>query len=125
MQNVNMKRNVNCIRKRLKRWVHNYIFLVLNDFHHIQTAFNAILSKYNPNKNSKSHTTDTTEYQISPFQVLKSNEVQIRKTKLKVEASEKIQFIESDSQNGTKSGILERSICLEMNKTEFLSESSE
>jgi hypothetical protein len=41
------------------------------------------------------------------------------------QASEKIQFIESDSQNGTKSGIHERSICLEVNETESLSECSE
>ena len=56
------------------------------------------------------------------------NIVQIRApnpTILKAEASERIQFIESDSQNGTKSGIHERSVCLEMNETEFLSEGSE
>ena len=117
--------NLHCIKKRLKRWVYNYTFLVLNAFHHVQTAFNAILSKYNPNKSSKSSANDSTEYQISPFQVLKSNKVHIRKTILKAEASERIQFIESDSQNGTKSGIHERSVCLEMNETEFLSEGSE
>lgn len=125
MKNVNIMSNLNCIKKRLKRWVYNYTFLVLNAFHHVQTAFNAILSKYNPNKSSKSPTSDSTEYQISPFQVLKSNKVHIRKTILKAEASERIQFIESDSQNGTKSGIHERSVCLEMNETEFLSEGSE
>jgi hypothetical protein len=125
MQNVTIVSNLNCIKKRLKGWVHNYTFLVLNAFHHVQTAFNAILSKYNPNKSSKSPTCDSTEYQISPFQVLKSNKVHIRKTNLKVEASEKIYFIESDYQNRTRSSILERSICLEMNKTEFLSEGSE
>lgn len=122
MQNVNMISNLNCIKKRLKRWVHNYIFLVLNAFHHIQAAFNAI---YNPNKSSKSPTCPSSEYQMSPFQVLKSNKVHIRKTNLKVEASEKIYFIESDYQNRTRSSTLERSICLEMNRTEFLSESSE
>jgi hypothetical protein len=125
MQNVNMISNLNCIKKRLKRWVHNYTFLVLNAFHHVQTAFNAILSKYNPNKSSKSLTSDSTEYPISPFQVLKSNKVHIRKTNLKVEASEKICFIEFNDQNRTRSIILERSICLEMNKTEFLSKGSE
>ena len=125
MKNGNMISNFNCIKKHLKRWVDNYIFLVLNAFHHVKIAFNAILSKYNSNKISKSPTNDSTEYQISSFQVLKSNRVHIRKTNLKVEASEKICFIESDDQNRTRSSILERSICLEMNKTEFLSESSE
>lgn len=125
MKTVNMMSNLNCIKKRLKRWVHNYTFLVLNAFHHVQTVFNAILSKYNPNKSSKSATSDSTEYQISPLQVLKSSKVHIRKTNLKVEASEKIYFIESDYQNRTRSRIIERSISLEMNKTEFLSEGSE
>ena len=55
----------------------------------------------------------------------KSNKVHFKKMSLKVQASEKTQFIESDSQNGTKSGILERSICLEMNESESLSENSE
>ena len=41
------------------------------------------------------------------------------------QASEKIHFIESDDQNRTRSSKIERSIFLEMNKTDFWSVNSE
>ena len=112
MKNVNMTRNLNCITNRLKRWVDNYIFLVLNTLHHVQTAFNAILSKYKPNKGFKSPTRPPSESQISPFKspfkVFKNNKVYSRKINLKFQASEKTHFIESDDQNRTRSVTLER-----------------
>ena len=99
MYNGNIISNCICIKERLKQWVNNYIFLVLNAFHHVQA---------------------------STFKVFKRKKVHFTtKIDLKFQASEKIHFIKSDSQNGTRSSILERSICLEMNKTEFLSEGSE
>ena len=57
--------------------------------------------------------------------VLKNNKVHSRKIDLSLHASEKLCFAESDSKNGTKSSAIERSIRLEMNKTEILSESGE
>ena len=125
MHNGNIISNCICIKERLKQWVNNYIYLVLNAFHQVRTAFNAILSKYNSNKSCKSPTCPSSESRISSFKVFKSNKVHFTKITLLFQASEKIHFNKSDSQNGTRSGILERSICLEMNKTEFLSESSE
>jgi hypothetical protein len=126
MHNSHIKRNCNCIKERLKQWVDNYIYLVLNIFRHVQTAFNAIFSKYNSNKSCKSPTCTCSESQISTFKVFKRKKVHFTtKINLKFQASEKVRFIKSDSQNGTRSSILERSICLEMNKKEFWSESSE
>lgn len=127
MKNVNMISNWNCISNRLKGWVHNYIyiFFVLNPFHHLQTAFNTILSKHNPNKSFRSPTRPISESLITSFKVFKNNEVYFRKINLKFQAREKIHFIESYDENRTKSAILERTIYLEMNKTEFLREGSE
>jgi len=127
MQNVNMISNWHCITNRLKGWVHNYIyiFFVLNPFHHVQTAFNTILSKHNPNKSFRSPTRPISESLITSFKVFKNNEVYFRKINLKFQAREKIHIIESDDENRTKSAILERTIYLEMNKTEFLREGSE
>ena len=109
--NVNMISNLNCITKRLKGGYH-YVFLVLNTFHHVQTAFNAILSKYKPNKGFKSPTRPPSESQISsfkaPLKVFKNNKVYSRKINLKFQAREKIHLIESDDQNRTRSDILER-----------------
>ena len=56
---------------------------------------------------------------------LVSNYNCIRKYNLLLQASEKLYSIESKCKNRTKSSIIERSICLEMNKTEILSESGE
>jgi hypothetical protein len=125
MKNDNIKSNCNCISKCLKRWVDNYIFLVLNAFHHVQTTFNAILSKYKPNKGFKSSTRPPSESQISSFKLFKNNKVHFKNINLKFQASEKTHFIKSDSQNRTRSGILEGTIYLEMNKTGFLRESGE
>ncbi len=114
MQNVNMISNLNCITNRLKGWVHNYmyIFFVLKPFHHVQRAFNTILSKHNPNKSFKSPTRPNSESLItsfkSPFKVFKNSKVYSRKINLKFQAREKIHFIESDDQNRTRSVILER-----------------
>ena len=127
MQNVNMISNWHCITNRLKGWVHNYIyiFFVLNPFHTVQTALNTILSKHNPNKSFRSPTRPISESLITSFKVFKNNEVYFRKINLKFQAREKIHIIESDDENRTKSAILERTIYLEMNKTEFLREGSE
>jgi hypothetical protein len=125
MHNGNRIRNYNCISKRLKHWTDNYIYLVLNAFHHIHTAFNTILSKCNSNKSCKSHTCPSSDAQILPFRAFKSNKIHFTERSLIFQASEKIHSIGSDGQNGTRSSIVERSICLEMNKTEFLSESGE
>ena len=127
MQNVNMIGNWHCITNRLKGWVHNYIyiFFVLNPFHHVQTAFNTILSKHNPNKSFRSPTCHISESLITSFRGFKNNEVYFRKINLKFQAREKIHIIESDDENRTKSAILERTIYLEMNKAEFWSVNSE
>lgn len=100
-------------------------FFVRNSFHHVQTAFNTILSKHNPNKSFRSPTRPISESLITSFKVFKNNEVYFRKINLKFQAREKIHIIESDDENRTKSAILERTIYLEMNKTEFLREGSE
>ena len=125
MKNVNMISNLNCITKRLKGWVHNYLFLVLNTFRHFHTAFNAIFSKYNSNKSFKSPTHPISESQISSFKDFKSNKVHFTKINSRFQAREKIHFIESDDQNRTRSSKIERSIYLEVNKTEFWSVNSE
>lgn len=127
MQNVHRISNWHCITNRLKGWVHNYIhiFFVLNPFHHVQTAFNTILSKHNPNKSFRSPTRPISESLITSFKVFKNNKVYFRKINLKFQAREKIHFIESDDQKRTRSVILERTIYLEMNKVEFWSVNSE
>ena len=117
--------NSNCIKELLKQSVHNYIFLVLNTFHHVQAAFNAILSKYNSNKRFKSPTHPPSESQITSFKDFKSNKVHFTKINSRFQAREKIHFIESDDQNRTRSSKIERSIYLEVNKTEFWSVNSE
>ena len=116
MNNVHMISNWHCITNRLKGWVHNYIyiFLMLNPFHHVQTAFNTILSKHNPNKSFRSSTRPISESLITSFSVFKNNEVYFRKINLKFQARKKIHFIESDDENRTKSAILERTIYLEI-----------
>jgi hypothetical protein len=98
---------------------------VLNPFHHVQRAFNTILSKHNPNKSFRSPTRPNSDSLITSFKVFKNNEVYSRKINLKLQAREKIHFIESDDENRTRSGLLERTIYLEMNKTEFWSVNSE
>ena len=123
IKNAILNSNLHSYYKLAMLRIHNWTHLVLNAFRRIKKALSSILC--NSNKISKSSTSDSTEYQISPFQVLKSNKIHIRKTNLKVEGSEKIYSIESDYQNRTRSSIIERSISLEMNKTEFLSEGSE
>ena len=127
MNNVHMISNWHCITNRLKGWVHNYIyiFLVLNPFHHVQTAFNTILSKHNPNKSFRSSTRPISESLITSIKVFKNNKVYSRKINLKFQEREKIHFIESDNQKRTRSVILERTIYLEMNKVEFWSVNSE
>ncbi|HEY6950282.1 MAG TPA: hypothetical protein VI146_06700, partial [Nitrososphaeraceae archaeon] len=67
----------------------------------------------------------SSEAQILPFKAFKSNKVHFTERCLIFQASDKIQFIRSGDQNGTRSSIVERSIRLEMNKTEFSSESGE
>lgn len=59
------------------------------------------------------------------IRVLKNTKVHLRKIDLSLQASEKSCCAESDSKNGTKSSIIERSIRLEVNKTEILSDSGE
>jgi hypothetical protein len=127
MQNVRMISNWHCITNRLKGWVHNYIyiFFVLNPFNHVQTAFNTILSKHNPNKSFRSPTRPISESLITSFKVFKNNKVYSRKINLKFQEREKIHVIESDDQKRTRSVILERTIYLEMNKAEFWSVNSE
>ena len=127
MKNVNMISNLNCITNHLKGWVHNYIyiFFVLNPFHHVQRAFNTILSKHNPNKSFRSPTRPISESLITSFKVFKNNKVYSKKINLKFHEREKIHFIESDDQKRTRSVILERTIYLEMNKVEFWSVNSE
>lgn len=125
MQNDNIKSNWNCISKYLKRWVDNYIFLVLNAFHHVQTTFNAILSNYKPNKGFKSPTRTPAESPISSFNLFKNNKVYSRKTNFRFRASENTYFIESDDEKRTRSSMIERTIYLEVNKTEFWSVDSE
>ena len=117
--------NSNCIKELLKQSVHNYIFLVLNTFHHIQAAFYATSSKHNSNKSFKLPTHPPFESQISSFNDSKNNKVHFTKINSRFQAREKIHIIESDDENRTKSAILERTIYLEMNKTEFLREGSE
>lgn len=117
--------NSNCIKKRLKQPIDNYIFLMLNTFHHVQTAFNEILAKYNSNKSFKSPTHPPSESQISSFKDFKSNKVHFTKINSRFQAREKIHFIESDDQNRTRSSKIERLIYLEVNKTEFWSVNSE
>src|SRR6188474_3221489 len=118
MKNVNMISNWNCISNRLKGWVHNYIyiFFVLNPFHHLQTAFNTILSKHNPNKSFRSPTRHISESLITSFKVFKNNKVYSRKINLKFQEREKILIIESDDQMRTRGVILERTLYLEVNK---------
>ena len=113
---VHMISNWNCITNRLKGWVHNYIYIfsVLNPFNHVQTAFNTILSKHNPNKSFRSPTRPISESLITSFRVFKNNEGYFRKINLKFQARKKIHFIESDDENRTKSAILERTIYLEI-----------
>jgi hypothetical protein len=62
---------------------------------------------------------------MTGLKVFKGRKVDYTKINLKFQASEKIHFIESDGQDRTRNAILERTICLEMNKTEFLREDSE
>jgi len=120
-----MIQNLNCIKKRFKESIAHYIFLVLDAFYHVQTTFNTIFSKYNPTKSIKSPTPSPSESQVSSFKIFKSDKVHYKKINLKFQASEKIHFIESDDQNRTRSGKIERSISLEVNKTEFWSVNSE
>lgn len=121
----NIISNCNGTKKRLKQSVDNYIVLVLSAFHRVQKAFNAILSKYDSNKSFNSPTHALPESQISSFNVFKSNKVHFRKINLKFQVSERIHIFKSDGQKGTRRSILERSICLEMNETEFLTEGNE
>jgi hypothetical protein len=98
---------------------------MLNPFCRVQIAFNTILSKYSSNKISKSPPYPSSEARILPFKAFKSRKVHFTERNLIFQASEKIHFITSDDQNGTRSSIVERSIRLKMNETEFLSESGE
>lgn len=120
-----MMSNSNCIKKLLKQLVHNHIFLVLNTFHHIQAAFYAISSKHNSNKSFKLPTHPPFESQISSFNDSKNNKVHFTKINSRFQAREKIHIIESDDQNRTRSSIVKRSIYVQLNKTKFVSESSE
>ena len=99
MYNGNIISNCICIKERLKQWVNNYIFLVLNAFHHVQASTLKVF------KRKKVHFTT--------------------KINLKFQANKKILFIKSAYQNGTRSSIVERSIYVQLNKTKFVSESSE
>lgn len=123
MNNDRLISNYNCIAKHLKHWANNCIYLALYAFHCIQTAFNVIISKNS--KSCGSPSCPSSDSYISSFRVLKNNKVHFRKINLLLQASEKLHSIESDNKNRTKSSIIERSICLEMNKTEILSESGE
>src|SRR5688500_17470366 len=123
MNNDSLMSNYNCIGKHLKHWANNSIYLVLKAFHYIQTVFNLLLSK-----NSKCcvlPSCPTSDSYTSSFRVLKNNKVHFRKINLSLQASEKLYSTEYDSKNRTTSSIIERSMCLEMNKTEILSESGE
>lgn len=100
-------------------------FFCANSFHHVQTIFNAIFSRHDPNKSFRSHTRPISESLITLFKVVKNNNVYSRKINLRFQAIEKKHFIESDGQQSGRSGILERTIYLEMNKTEFWSVNSE
>lgn len=128
-KNSNKESNWIFSYKRFKHWVgdilHNYIYLMLNAFNHVQSAFNKILSKYNSKRLRESRPCPSSEAQILPFKAFKSNKVHFTERCLIFQASDKIQFIRSGDQNGTRSSIVERSIRLEMNKTEFSSESGE
>lgn len=86
-----------CIKERLKQWVNNYIFLVPNAFHH----------------------------KASTFKVFKRKKIHFTKINSRFQAREKKHFIESDGQKRDRSVILERTIYLEMNNTEFWSVDSE
>ena len=120
-----MIRNFNCIKKCFKELIVNHIFLVLSAFHNVKPSLAAISSNYDSNRISKSPACSSSESPVSSFKVVNNNEVYFKKTNLKLQAIEEIQFIESDSQNRTRSGKIERTLSLEVNKTESWSVNSE
>ena len=102
MQKVYMISNWHCITNRLKGWVHNYIyiFFVLNPFNHVQTAFNTILSKHNPNKSFRSPTRPISESLITSFKVFKNNKVYSKKINLKFQEREKYTLSNQTTKRG-------------------------
>jgi hypothetical protein len=83
------------------------------------------MSEQKPNQRLKPASYPSSEYRILTEKDFNRAKVHIIKNNLSFQASEKIHLTESDSKNRTKSSIVERSICLEVNKTEILRENGE
>jgi hypothetical protein len=83
------------------------------------------LSKENSNQGFKSESYPSSEYRILTQKDFNRVNFHIIENNLSFQAGEKILFVESDSQNGIRSSILERTIRLTANKTESWSVNSE
>lgn len=84
------------------------------------------MSEQKPNQRLKrSASLPCSQYLILTEKDFNRAKVHIIENNLSFQASEKIHSTESDSKNRTKNSIIERSICLEVNKTEILSDSGE
>ena len=125
MNNDDLISNYNCIGKHLNHWGKNIIYFMLESFHYFQTALKVIISKFSSDKSRGSPSCPSSDSYTSSFKVLKNNKVRFRKINLLLQASEELSCTEYDSKNRTKSSIIERSVCLEVNKTEILSDSGE
>ena len=117
--------NFNRIVKRIRSRVDNCVFLVQNTFHYIQTALNATLSKYDSKERFKSKYYPSSGYRILTQKYFNREKVHITENNLSFQAREKIHFIESDNPNRTRNGKIERTLSLEVNKTEIWSVNSE
>ena len=84
-----------------------------------------MFSRSYPNESFKSTPCPSSEYRILTPNSFNKDKVHLKEDNFSFRASEKIHFIESNNQNGTRYSLIERSICLEMNKTELLRESGE
>ena len=84
-----------------------------------------LLLKQKSNQRIKSASSPSSKYRILPQKDFDKVKIHMIENNLSVQASEKIYFIESDRKNRTRSGMRERTLCLEMNETEFWSVNSE